>query len=228
MTHCEYDNGYLVFNAYDAFSGNKEVWRLSSDFAEGEVATHTPPDEGQRRVSAFAAAMHKRYAPRGHFRPLANLSFPEHTFGTRLVYPTLLSANIRRAFLHDVRTGALVQTIDVVPRARGFGLCYVDVNERYVFVCESHALHVFSRDSGAEVLRIPNNVFVPKTVTVASESVAGNPFVEVLSLRPGRDNTLPDFLAGALPSPIPFGCARIVYTFSAREVRQVMTQLFSG
>ena len=46
MTHCEYDNGYLVFNAFDAFSGKKEVWRLSIDFAEGEVATHSSPDEG--------------------------------------------------------------------------------------------------------------------------------------------------------------------------------------
>jgi hypothetical protein len=212
MTHCEYDSGYLVFNAFDAFSGKKEVWRLASDFAEGEEgAAHSSLDEGQRRASAFAAAMHHRYAPRGHFRPWANLSFPEHTFGTRLAYPTLLSANARRAFLHDVRTGELVQTIDVGGsgggRLGGLGLCYVDVNERYAFVCGSRALHVLARDSGAEVLRIPSNAVVSKTAeVVVSESVPGvpgKPFTEVLSLRPGRDDIRPDFLAGALPSPPP-------------------------
>ena len=203
MTHCEYDNGYLVFNAFDAFSGKKEVWRLSIDFAEGEVATHSSPDEGQRRVSAFAAAMHSRYAPRGHFRSWANLSFPEPTFGTRLVYPALLSANTRHAFLHDVHTGALMQTIDVGPGAQGLGFRYVDVNERYAFVYTSRSLHVFARDGGAEVLRIPNNVFLPRTAIVISGSVPEKPFVEVVSLRPGRDNSRPDFLAGALLSPSP-------------------------
>jgi hypothetical protein len=219
MTHCEYDNGYLVFNAFDAFGGKQEVWRLASDVAEGEVATHSSPDEGQRRVSAFAASMHSRYAPRGHFRPWANLSFPEPTFGTRLVYPTLLSANTRRAFLHDVHTGALVQTIDVGLSAQGLGLCYVDVNERYAFVCASRALHVLARDDGAEVLRIPNSTFVPESRTTAlvSERVPENPFVEVLSLRPGRDNSHQDFLAGAFPSLLPFACARIIYTFSVRK-----------
>ena len=228
MAHCEYDNGYLVFDASDAFSGKKEVWRLASDFAEGEVATHSPPDEGQRRVSGCAAAMHNRYAPRGHFRPWATLSFPELTFGTRLVYPTLLSANTRRAFLHDVHTGALMQTIDVGLSAQVFGLCYVDVNERYAFVCESRALHVLARDDGAEVLRIPNSTFVPKSRTAAlvSEPVPENPFVEVLSLRPGRDNSHQDFLAGAFPSPSPLRlCSYYLYVFCA-ETRQVMTQLF--
>ena len=217
MTHCEYDNGYIVFNAFNAFNGNKEVWRLASDFAEGEVAAHSSPDEGQRRVSAFAATMHSRYAPRGHFRPWANLSFPELTFGTRLVYPTVLSANTRRVFLHDVHTGALVQTIDVGLGRPGLGLCYVDVNERYAFVCESRALHVLARDGGTKVLRIPNSTFVPKTAAVVSDPVPGNPFVEVLSLRPERDDVRPDFLAGALPSPFPFARARIIYTFSARK-----------
>jgi len=158
--------------------------------------------------------MHNRYAPRGHFRPWASLSFPEVTFGTRLVYPTLLSANARRAFLHDVRTGALVQTIDVDPGAQGLGLCQVDVNERYAFVCESRALHVLARDSGVEVLRIPHNVSVPQSAEVVSESVPGvpgNPFVEVLPVRPERDSFRPDFLAGALPSPLPFARARIIY-----------------
>jgi hypothetical protein len=219
MTHCEYDNGYLVFIAFDAFSGKKEVWRLASDVAEGEMATDSLPDEGQRRVSAFAAAMHNRYAPRGHFWPWANLSFPELTFGTRLVYPTLLSANTRRAFLHDVRTGALVQTIDVGLDRRSLTLSYVDVNERYAFVCESRAVHVLSRDAGAKVLHIPKSIFVPETTTVVSEPVTGKPFVEALSLRPGHDDVRPDFLAGPSPSLLPFAPRSYnLYVFCA-EIR---------
>lgn len=201
------------------------MWRLASDFAEGEEgAAHSSPDEGQRRVSALAAAMHHRYAPRGHFRPWAHLSCPEPTYGTRLVYPTLLSANPRRAFLHDVRTCELVQTIDVDPGAQEIDLCYIDVNERYAFVCGSRALHVLARDGGAEVLRIPSNVFIPKAAAVVSDSVPGvpgKPFAEVLSLRPGRDDFRPDFSAGALrPSPLrPRSYNPYVF---CTEIRQLM------
>src|SRR5712691_10645404 len=133
-------------------------WRLASDFAvEDEVASHSPPDEGQRRVSTFAAAMHHRYAPHGHFRPWAKLSFPEFTRAYRFAYPTLLCTNDEHAFLHDVRTGVLVQTIDLdVQPHPGGGVCYVDVNERHAFVCEARALHVYSRDrDGAQVLEVP-------------------------------------------------------------------------
>ncbi|KAH9061243.1 hypothetical protein EDB87DRAFT_406313 [Lactarius vividus] len=54
FAHCECDNGYPVF---DHMSEEKEVWRLASDFsAEGEVATHSPPDVEQMDASACAAA----------------------------------------------------------------------------------------------------------------------------------------------------------------------------
>ena len=75
--HCEYDSGYLIFDGHKDYI---EVWRLASDFAvDNEGASHSPPDEGQRRASTFVAAMHHRYVPRGHFRPWAKLSFPEPT-----------------------------------------------------------------------------------------------------------------------------------------------------
>ena len=111
-----------------------------------------------------------------------------------------------------------MQMIDADLGRPGLGFCYVDVNERYAFVCESRALHVLARDGGAEVLRIPNNVLVPNTAMLVSDSVPGKPFVEVLSLRPGRDNSRPNFLAGVLRCRLPFARARIVYTvtFSAR------------
>jgi hypothetical protein len=181
-----------------------EVWRLASDFAvDDEGASHSPPDEGQRRASTFAAAMHHRYAPRGHFRPWAKLSFPEHLIACRFAYPTLLCANDEHAFLHDVRTGALVQTIDLnieewLQGAEvGGRICYVDVNERHAFVCRVRSLHVFARDGGAEVLRIPSDASMPKVVV--ADAVPGDPFVAVLPLRPGSDGYRPNFLAGVLP-----------------------------
>ena len=83
MTHCEYDDGYLVFNAFNAFNGNKEVWRLANDFAEGEVATHSLPNEGQRRVvtsgrGRICASPNSRSGPDSHIR-----RFSPQTLGAR-------------------------------------------------------------------------------------------------------------------------------------------------
>jgi len=98
-----------------------------------------------------------------------------------------------RAYLHDVRTGALVQTIDIRPE----DICYVDVNERHVFVCEPEALHVFSRaDGGNEVLRIQRGVLF-STVLGPSTPINREPFVSVIPLHPGVDARPPMFRAGA-------------------------------
>lgn len=204
--HCEYENGYLVVDRLD---GCIDVWRLASDFAvDDEGAGHAPPDGEQQRASTFAAAMHHHYAPRGHFRPWAKLSFPE-LLAYRLAYPTLLCAGNKHAFLYDVHTGALVQTIeldieeDLQEEGEGIsGVCYVDVNERYAFVCEPRALRVFARDGGAEVLRIPSDASMPNVVVACT--VPGNSFVAVHPFHPGSDDYRPSFLAGALPPLPPF------------------------
>ena len=151
-------------------------------------------------MSAVAATMHRLYAPRGHFRPWAKLTFSEATHAYRFAYPTLLCANRSRAFLHDVRTGALVQTINIRLSHRQ-SVCYVDVNERHAFVCDPEALHVYARQgdgrdgAGAKVLRISRSVPVQKAV---EPNVApGNPFFTVLPLRSEIDGVLPRFIAGA-------------------------------
>jgi hypothetical protein len=175
----EYENGYLVYECPD---DQKDVWRLASDCAPGEVATHAPPDEEQKRAGELFSMLYHRHAPRGHFRPWARLVFPVETRAYRLVYPTLLCASSEWAFLHDVRTGALVQTIDLGLE----NICYVDVNERYVFVCEPEALHVYSRgdsDGGAEVLCIPLDVSFSKVVS-PSTVIDSDPFVSILPLSP--------------------------------------------
>ena len=197
--HCEYDNGYLVFDRID---GRKEVWRLASDivFGNEDAAYASPPDEEQRLVSMTAASTHHRYTPRGHFRPWAMISIPEVTSAYRVVCPTLLCANNQHAFLYDLRTGGLVQTIKVnrIPQKPGF--CHVDMDERYVVVCEPYIAHVFARDRGTDVFRVRSDVFTPKMKagTVGSNA-HGGAFVESGSLSWSHgDDFRSDFLAGTL------------------------------
>ncbi|KAF8268347.1 hypothetical protein EI94DRAFT_1188757 [Lactarius quietus] len=185
--HCEYDNGYLVF---DNEMGEKEVWRLARDFAaEDEVAVHAPPNNKQIDASTHAAEVYRQYAPRGHFRPWALLAFPGLTRAYRLAYPTLICAHFRQAFLHDVRTGSLVQTIDITIR----GLSYVDVNERHAFVCEQDAVHVFSREDGGEILRISADATVRCSQLV--EDLPLDKFITPLSVSRKVDKSRPRFMA---------------------------------
>jgi hypothetical protein len=182
--------------------GCREVWRLASDFAaEGEVASDSPPDERQRHASAFATSMHHRYAPLGHFLPWAKLYFPEPTIPYRFAYPTLMSASDVHAFLYDVRTGVLVQTIDLDDQLQeGGGAWYVDVNERHAFVCSPCALYVYARDRDAsratKVLEVPHTWFFNNTSNAVVEP--GNSFISVLPLHPGNDDFHPNFFAGVV------------------------------
>ena len=164
------------------------------------MASHLPPDEGQRHASTFATSMHHRYAPLGHFLPWAKLSFPEFTSAYRFAYPTLLCANNDHAFLRDVRTGVLVQTIDLDDQLRESGdICYIDVNERHALVCTSRALHVYARDRNAiKVLEVPSSSLFNSILSWVVES--GNSFFSVLSLHPGNDDVHPNFLAGVFPA----------------------------
>ena len=76
------------------------------------------------------------------------------------------------------------------------------MNEQHVFVCEPYIVHVFARDRGTEVLRIRNDVFIPK-MRAARVNGGGEEFVESFSLGRGPDDFRPDFLAGALPFRFP-------------------------
>ncbi|KAH9047901.1 hypothetical protein EDB84DRAFT_1434624 [Lactarius hengduanensis] len=162
FSHCEYDNGYLVF---DRMSEEKEVWRLASDFsAEGEVATHSPPDVEQMDASACAATVYHQYAPRGQFRPWAVLALPSFTIMYRLAYPTLIFANSRHAFLYDLRTGSL-----------------------------PHAVHVFSRESGNEVLEIPADATIRCTLLVHGPT--SDTFIKPISVSSKGDQSRARFAA---------------------------------
>ncbi|KAH9017137.1 hypothetical protein EDB83DRAFT_2679885 [Lactarius deliciosus] len=146
-----------------------EVWRLANDFSiEGEVAADAPPDGEQMDVSATVAALY-------------------HHIPTRV--PDTHMRERRACFLYDVRTGSIVRTIDIHLE----GLRYVDVNERHVFVCERAAVHVFSRESGSEVLRIPVDAIVQCNQLVEDPiTVSGDWFVTPLFVYPKSEGFGPD------------------------------------
>jgi hypothetical protein len=172
-----------------------EIWRLTNDVQVDvdKVAASAPPDEEQLEMSRIIAARNGQYAPYGHFRPWAKLTHLQFTYDHRLAYPTLAmvgSGSLRRVYLYDVRTGSLVQIIDV--NVKGF--YQVDVNKRHLFLCERDAVHVYPRASGTEVLRIPNNVAVAYVESL--NIIEGDSFVSPLTLSPGLDDSFPKFLTG--------------------------------
>ncbi|GLB36880.1 hypothetical protein LshimejAT787_0311670 [Lyophyllum shimeji] len=170
--HCEYGEGFIIFDYID---GSKEVWRRVDDFSVEEAASVVPeslPRPRQKRV--FAAALEKYRAAaetstRGHFRPWAVLHPPQTTRAFRFSYPTLGAAAWDTVYLWDVRTGTLVQTIDQTqlgsngegeedPALEFLGdINYIEVSEKYVFLCGIHSLRAFSRETGKSVLDIPSS-----------------------------------------------------------------------
>ena len=193
-SRCEYDNGYLIFDRELGYgSTRKEVWRLASDFVdESEVAADAPPDSEQMAVSADVANLYRHYVPHGQFRPWALLRL-EFVGQYRLAYPTLVCANKEYASLYDVRTGSLVQTINIHLQS----FCSVDVNERYVFVCELEVVHVFSRESCIEVLRIPVHATTHSQRVEDPFLISGDWFTTPLSVSPEiEESPCPEFIAG--------------------------------
>jgi len=190
---CRYDNGYLVFDRQNEWT-TKEVWRLASDFVEGEVATDAPPSAEQMVMSAEAMELYRHYAPYGQFRPWSLLRFDESTFVYRLAYPIFVCGNQEHTFLFDVRTGSLVQTLNIHIRT----LSCVDVNERHMFISESDVVHVFSRKSGIEVLRIPAEASVRCSQHVLVEDpllISGDWLITPLSVSHEVDETPhPEFI----------------------------------
>ncbi|KAF8268349.1 hypothetical protein EI94DRAFT_1800582 [Lactarius quietus] len=155
----QYDKGYLVFD--NIINGDKEVWRLASAFsAEDEVAVDAPPTDKQMAVSTRADGC-------------------VQSVRTTLAYLTLICANHEQIVLHDVRTGSLLQTIHINLRT----LNCVNVSVRHAFVCEQDVVHVFSRESGIEVLRIPADAIVRCSQLVENPSLlSGDRFIVPISV----------------------------------------------
>ncbi|CAL1711315.1 unnamed protein product [Somion occarium] len=152
--HCEYSNGFLIFDRFGEF---KEVWRLKNEYDEvaAEMVSNAP-DVIQRQVGDLVTASHPTTDGRGHFKPWALLNTPEWGRAFRFVYPTLLVASMTKSYLYDVVYGRLVQTIEHSPDGNIEDINYVELNDQYVFICTADHLRIYSRKNGQSVLRIPS------------------------------------------------------------------------
>ncbi|KAG1726149.1 hypothetical protein EDB19DRAFT_1753265 [Suillus lakei] len=153
--HCEYDHGYIIFNRHD---NSKEVWRYARDFQDSEIPEDFKPDESMIKASREAAQRYASPTNRGHFKPWALLHMPEVTRAFRFSYPTLLSAGANNAYLWDVPTSRIVETIGNIQAPNQSGtlgrLNYVEVNDHYAIFCGSIQLRIFARSGGALVYHL--------------------------------------------------------------------------
>lgn len=142
--HCEYGNGFLIF---DRLGQAKEIWKLASQYENSPL----PPDELQAEISFTI----NKYIPttKGSFKPWALLTMPEFSRAFRFVYPTLLVAGLDKAYLYDVESGQLQQTVDdtQVPRDGVIlgDINYAELSSSHVLLCGRRQLRLFERGSGA-------------------------------------------------------------------------------
>lgn len=144
----------------------KEIWRLVSDDLNlrapepCEVVPQSQPDERQLSQEHIISAPGSRFkfVPHALIRPVDDIQ----TNAYRLSYPTLLSAGGGCLFMWDVRTGKLVERMNDIesqsPAPLGTqhlnhpdgdnvldGIRYVDVNDKYAFVCGRRSIKAFRR-----------------------------------------------------------------------------------
>ncbi|KZT69695.1 hypothetical protein DAEQUDRAFT_669130 [Daedalea quercina L-15889] len=198
--HLEYDNGFLIF---DRFDSDKEVWRLDTDFEPAQAPPHARPDSPQRIASLFAEARYP--TTRGHLKPWCLITTSQPTFAYRFAYPTLVVMSMDTAYLWDIPSATLVQTIRDVeePFTHDDGdgderatISYVDVSARHLFICGWHELRVFNRADGSLALRIPSQpTFTNARILLSHERRDAQTVPSTLPL--------PSFVAGASPPPRP-------------------------
>ncbi|THH20205.1 hypothetical protein EUX98_g8626 [Antrodiella citrinella] len=152
--HVEYGNGFLIF---DRFGEYKEVWRLATHMGTEACTNACAPDVLQSGHSDFAEQRNPSSDLRGHFKPWALLRSPEWGRAFRFVYPTLLVGSFSKAYLFDVESGSLVQTVENTQQVDGVPLGeihYVEVSDQHVFICGSVELRAFNRTDGRLAFRM--------------------------------------------------------------------------
>ncbi|KAH9942220.1 uncharacterized protein BXZ73DRAFT_41118 [Epithele typhae] len=150
--HCEYENGFLIF---DRPFQHQEVWRLESIYSEFPPPAYGPPDARQFAAYRYARQGHPHPSPdrRGHFRPWSFITAPDGAHAYRFVYPDLLICGNQVAWIWDVRTGQRTFELHGVQGEPGQGdINYVELSPRHVFICSTSALRVFSRQTKQCVL----------------------------------------------------------------------------
>lgn len=199
LAHCEYGNGFLIF---DRLGQGKEVWRLASEYDESMA----PPDEMQQEISSII----NKHLPKtkGSFRPWAVFTAPEFTQAYRFVYPNLLAAGFQKAYVWDVLTCEIVQSVpDLQTLVAGTSLGrinYVELSPLHVIICGSRQLRLFDRTTGSLAFHIdydmPSDpihaIPFPPLLRTSSTSLHVAPLV---AERKTIDLTeIPPFIAGEL------------------------------
>ncbi|KAF8956222.1 hypothetical protein BDZ97DRAFT_1852767 [Flammula alnicola] len=125
FAHLEYGEGYMIFDRDD---GNKEVWRRTADITDPAppALVTSFPDDRQRYVANYVNNLTSTTSltatqRKAQFSPHSVLRMPDATRAYRFVYPTLLVVSLERAFIWDVRTGVLIQTIEDIQVVRPIG-----------------------------------------------------------------------------------------------------------
>jgi hypothetical protein len=172
---------------FDRRDGDKEVWRCSSGIPEHDVDESSAPDANQREVYDLLSS-----GTDGYFQPWAVLHMPERTIAYRFVYPTLIAAGYDRAYLWDIPSGKLIQTIEecrfIASEDGGDDndlldiITYVEISERHVFMAGQSWLRVFSRATGKSVLdyaaSVPEGYGLWKyTPTISHDQTSGSALV---------------------------------------------------
>ena len=142
---------------FDRNDGNREVWRRVSGMPEHDVDESSAPDANQLEVYGLQSY---RTDWDGYFKPWAVLHMPEPTSAYRFVYPTLIVAAYDRAYLWDIPSGKLIQTMEgfqLIISDNGSNhylqaIVNVEISERHVFIAGQLYLRVFYRETGKSVL----------------------------------------------------------------------------
>ncbi|KAL4068868.1 hypothetical protein V8B97DRAFT_2024543 [Scleroderma yunnanense] len=167
--HCEYARGYIVVNRLD---NCKEVWRRVVDTRDDEHSMVSPPDAHMLRAWTDVTAQWSTSTRHGHFRAWALLRMPEMTRAFRFSYPTLLVAGEDNAYIWNVPEGRLVETIRDIQKSRHddrLGIInYVEVDDKYAFICGSNQFRIFERGGGALVFQLSPKDLLPKAWHVLS------------------------------------------------------------
>ncbi|EIN05496.1 hypothetical protein PUNSTDRAFT_145915 [Punctularia strigosozonata HHB-11173 SS5] len=173
--HVEYDHGFLVFNVP---SGHKDVWRRSNDFPNDlSLRENTArPAFDQEEVAQEAAHTYRNVCPGGYFQPWCRLLMPEDARAFRFVYPTLLVASHTRAYLWDIPSGRLIQTIEGIQELNEGTLLgaihYVELSERHVYICGRSQLRVFSRaENGKLLLAVSSAPWTSRQPTYQTQTI---------------------------------------------------------
>ena len=98
------------------------------------------------------------------FPTLGCITYAVQTSAFRFVYPTLIVAAYDHAYLWDIPSGRLIQTIEecqLIALEDGnnhlLGIKYVEISERHVFITGQFYLRVFSRATGKSVLNFSSS-----------------------------------------------------------------------